>query len=174
VLAVTSLALTGALFARDRQNAASASGSRANARQDDLALATLQSLSRTLRLDVALARSGLGRLGLGRLDVHAVESTVVAPLGGTLERLHGEWTLALDGGFACLTWHAGHTTTAARGVCSDNTPLVVAPTISIGQFRAAERRAARMERVAAEAAGLVAVPGAPRASDPVLTAHVAR
>ena len=176
ILAAGSLVLTGALFARDRQNAAGSTASRANAGQDALALATLHSLARSLRLDAGLRAAGASWLLAA--DVHVVETRIVAPLGGTLERQRHQWTLALAGGFACLTWQPGPAwgaATTARGVCSDNTPLVLAPPVSAARFSLAVHGAARAERAAANAAAesvLSTEPTAARGS--VLATHVTR
>jgi hypothetical protein len=148
------LTLTGLLVARDRQNADAATGSVGNAGQDAVALATLNTLVRTLDLDAAVRLAGVQ--GLRAIALHDVTTLVVTPLGGTMEPAVGQWTLALGGGFACLTWHgvtaAAGAATAARGECASNPPLVATTAVSPTRFLFAERLVAQRERAAVAAA----------------------
>lgn len=157
LVVVFSLSLTGFLFFRDRQNAAAATGSRTNSAQDAIALATLSVFARTIVLDASLRRAGI--MGLRSIAQREFESLIVAPLGGALEFGAHQWTLAIDGGWACLTWlqgaHAGMATTRL-GVCTDNSPLVATATVTPQQFTGAEHLVARVHRAALYAAEVAA------------------
>jgi hypothetical protein len=137
---IFSLALTGFLFFRDRQNAEAATGSRVNAPQDALALATLSRLARTLDLDASMRHTGV--LGLRSIALHDFQSLVVGPLGGALDRGVGQWTLALDGGWGCLRWLHGRdnagSAIASLGVCSDDAPLFLTQSVTRAQFTRVE------------------------------------
>jgi len=176
-----SLSLTGFLFLRDRQNAEAATGSRTNAAQDAAALATLAIFARTINLDASLRRAGV--VGLRSIAQREFESLIVAPLGGALEFGAHQWSLALDGGWACLIWLQGARTgmvVARLGVCTDNAPLVASPTLTPRQFTGAEQLVVREHRAALYAAEVAAAISStaqgynPRFSLPALTTRFAR
>jgi hypothetical protein len=156
VLAVVALAgamtLTGALFFRDRQNSALASSSLANAAQDEVAYVTLSRLSTSIELANAFQRTGV--LGMRQLAVHSLRSLVVAPLGGTLSVAPAGWTLALGGGWACLTWaHVqAHWTVpvVSRGVCGQ-AQIQVTQTVPRGAYAIALTNDVRSQRAAIDA-----------------------
>lgn len=158
IVVVAALSLTGFLSFRDRQNAAAATGSRANAAQDALAHAALQSFARTMDLDASLRGAGIE--GLRAIGEREFQSQLVAPLGGALEVGPGQWTLALNAGWACLTWLGGASgagmATTSLGVCNDNAPLVSTSSVTPQQFRAAESRMARQQLAAFDAADVAA------------------
>lgn len=158
LVVVFALSLTGFLFFRDRQNAAAATASRANAAQDALALASVQSFARAMDLDASMRRAGV--VGLRAIGVRDFQSLLVAPLGGALEVGPNQWTLALNGGWACLTWLAGRAdsgmATASLGECTDNAPIVSTSGVTPAQFRFAEARMAREQLAALDAAGVAA------------------
>jgi len=159
------LTFTWVLFARDRQNALAATGSRANAGQDALALASLERLAWEMDHDASLRRAGVQAVG-----VHEFQSELVAPLGGVLELGPHQWTLALNAGWACLTWlgqwPAAGMATAALGVCTDDAPLVDSPGVTPAQFRSAEAHASSSQVAVLDAAHVAAaIPStAPRGS----------
>jgi len=158
VVVACALSFTGVLFARDRQNALAAAGSRANAARDALALASLGSFARLMDLDASLRRAGI--VGLQAVGVHEFQSQLVGPLGGVLELGPRQWTLALNGGWACLTWlgpgAAARKATAALGVCTDNAPLVASSGVTPAQFRSAEARMSSSQVAALDAADVAA------------------
>jgi hypothetical protein len=155
---VLSLSLTAFLFFRDRQNAEAAAGSRANAFQDALAMSALSRLARTLDFDVSLRLEGV--LGLRSIALQDFQSLVVSPLGGALDRAVGRWTLALDGGWGCLTWLHGPSdagmATASRGVCSDDVPLLSTRGVTPAQLIRAESQVISRERAAIDAVAAAA------------------
>lgn len=151
------LALTGALFVRDRENAAAASSSRANTVRDKIAYASLARLSSSMLLGDSLSRSGV--LGLRQFDARDLRQNVVAPLGGTLTTSPGGWTLALGGGWSCLTWIHVEVhwivPDVSRGVCGQ-APIQVTPIVSPTVYALAIRRDERAQRAAMDAAYVVA------------------
>lgn len=158
LMVVFSLSLTGFLFFRDRQNAEAATGARSNAPQDALAMATLSRLAQTLDLDASMRLAGV--VGIRTFGLRDFQALVVGPLGGTLERGPGQWTLAMDGGWACLTWVQGRgdagMAVASLGVCTDNQPLLSTPGVTPAQFIRAEARVTTRERAAIDAADTAA------------------
>jgi hypothetical protein len=175
VMVVFSLSLTGVLFFRDRQNAEAATGSRTNAPQDALAMATLSRVAQTLDLDASMRLAGV--IGLRTIGLHDFETLVVSPLGGAVERGPQQWTLALDGGWGCLTWLQGRgalgMAVASLGVCTDNAPLLSTQGVTAAQFIHAEALVATRERAAIDAAHAARAiastsQGAPRFSIPSL------
>ena len=172
VVVASALCLTAFLFVRDRQNAAAATAARTNAPQDALALAAVQSLARTLNLDVSLRHAGVD--GLRAIAMRDFESLVVAPLGGSMQTAPGQWTVALNGGFACLSRVDGRgdqgMAIARLGVCTDDAPLVTTPPITAAEFRAAERAVVRDERAAVDAAYVAAaISSTAQGYDPVFS-----
>jgi hypothetical protein len=176
-----SLALTSFLFVRDRQNAAAATGARSNAGKDAMALASANALVKAFGIDAALRRDGV--VGLRAIVITDFETFVVAPLGGTIENGPHQWTVVLDGGFACLTWQRSPNegvVTARRGVCTDNIPLIASPPVAAATFERAEGAVIARERAVVDAslvAGAMASSSAgynPRFSLPVLAARFAR
>jgi hypothetical protein len=182
VVVAVSLALTGILFTRDRLNASAATGSSRNARQDAMALAAVRTVARTLDLDAAVRRSGV--VGLRVAALNDFRGMIVGRLGGVVETTPAQWTIGLDGGWACLSWRHGRSvsglTLATRGVCTDNAPLVATPSVTPARFAAAERRVATKEEAARDAALVAAAIASssqgynPRFSLPTLTARFAR
>lgn len=182
IVAVSSLALTGFLFFRDRENAAAATGSRTNAAQDALAVATLGRLAQAMDVDASMRLAGVD--GLRAIALADVRSIVVGPLGGAVETGPNQWTLALDGGWACLTWHPGPSdapaATVRLGVCTDDAPLVSTSSVSVAQWRGSESAMAVRERAAVDAADAAAgfsstsVGYNPRFSLPVLSTRFAQ
>jgi hypothetical protein len=150
---IVSLSLTSFLFLRDRQNAEAATGSRANAPQDALAVAALSRLARLLDLDASVRPAGV--LGLRSIALFDFQSLVVGPLGGALDRGAGRWTLALDGGWGCLTWLQGRgdagMAVASRGVCSDDVPLLSTQGVTPLRFSHAQAKVVAQERAAVDA-----------------------
>ncbi len=182
IIAVFSLALTGFLFFRDRENAAAATGSRTNAAQDVLAVATLSRLAQAMDVDASMRLAGVD--GLRAIALADFHSLVVGPLGGAVETGPNQWTLALDGGWACLTWHQGRGDDAAAtvrlGVCTDDAPLVSTASVTLGQWRDAVAAMASRERAAVDAADAAAAFSStsvgynPRFSLPVLSTRFAQ
>jgi hypothetical protein len=182
VVVVFSLSLTGFAFVRDRQNADAATGSRTNAARDALALATLYRFAQLLDLDASMRLGGV--IGLQPIAQHDFQALVVGPLGGTLEIAPHQWSLALNGGWACLTWSRGHgavgMASTALGVCTDDAPLVSTSGVTAAQFQHAEAMVARAERAAIDAADAAAAMSStsqgydPRFSMPALTSRFAR
>jgi hypothetical protein len=158
VMVAFSLSLTGFLFFRDRQNAEAATGDRTNAPHDALAMATLSRLAQTLDLDASMRLAGV--VGLRTIGLHDFQTLVVNPLGGAVERGPAQWTLALDGGWGCLTWLQGRgdlgMAVASLGVCTDNAPLLTTQGVTAAQFIHAEALVATRERAAIDAAGAAA------------------
>jgi hypothetical protein len=161
VLAIVALAgamtLTAALFLRDRQNTALASSSLANAEQDEVAYVTLSRLSSSIVLANEFQRAGV--VGMRQLAVHSLRSLVVTPLGGTLNVAPGGWTLALGGGWACLTWARTDlhwvVPMVSRGVCGQ-AQIQVTPTVPRGAFAIALTNDVRSQRAASDAAYVAA------------------
>jgi hypothetical protein len=182
IVAVFSLALTGFLFLRDRENAAAATSSRTNAPKDALAVATLGRLAQTMNVDASMRLAGVdGLRAIALADFHAL---VVAPLGGAIGTGPNQWTLALDGGWACLTWHQSgaeaNAATVRLGECTDDAPLVSTVGVTMLQWRTAEAAMAGRERAAFDAADAAAAFSStsvgynPRFSLPVLSTRFAQ
>jgi hypothetical protein len=181
LVVIALLSGTAVSFFRDRMNAAAATSARSNAAQDALALAAATTLVHAFDLDASLRRAGV--VGLRSIVISDFGSMVVAPLGGVIENGRHQWSLALDGGFACLTWKTGPDqgeVTAGRGLCSDNTPLITTPAVSARAFLRAERYVGAREQAAVEAAiaaGALASSSSgysPRFSLPVLATRFLR
>ena len=170
VSVVSALALTGLLALQDRENAAAASPARANAARDALAYAGLMQVSRTVELAAALQRDGvLGLQGIGLRDFQAV---VVGRLGGTIVATPGQWTLALGGGWACLTWPPSigvRAPVVSRGVCS-GAPIVVTPAVSAAALARAVRCTERRQQAALDAA-VAAVSLSTQGAEPRFSVH---
>ncbi len=156
VAVVVALALTVLLVLRDQQNEAAASTSRANAARDAAAVMTLQGISSILSVDAGMRDDGI--LGLRSIGVAALQSGLVTPLGGSLRISERQWTLALDGGWACLMWHRSNGTWATgvrRGVCP-NDVIVSTPVVTALELEQAQNAVAAAQRAALDAASVAA------------------
>jgi hypothetical protein len=162
IVIVAALSLTGYLFVRDRANDAAASSSRANAARDELAVKSLGLLSASLQLANTMERQGI--YGLRDLGLHDYLVNIIEPLGGSLITQHNQWTLALGGGWACLTWErnpGGWTwTKVTRGVCG-GAPIEATSAVSEGRVLIAIARTSKVEDAAVAAATAIddAAPG---------------
>ena len=149
---VSALALTGLLVFQDRENADAASSARANSARDAVAFESLQQVSHSIELASSLQRAGI--LGLERIGVRDFQSLVVSPLGGMVIATPSQWTLALGGGWACMSlaevagWRPPSVT---RGVCS-GAPIVRTPSVSAAALDGAIQRVERKQRAALDAA----------------------
>jgi hypothetical protein len=159
----SALALTGLLVFQDRLNASAASSSRANAARDAVAYESLQQVARSIDLADTMQRSGV--VGLLQITTRGYES-VVSRLGGAIIPSTGQWTLALDGGWACMSWPVGSTWRApsvARGICSGD-PIVRTPLVTSDAIAHAELRALRQQRAAIDGAFVAATIASPSSS----------
>lgn len=131
LVAVVALSLAGWLFVKDHANDAAASASPANAARDRLAVRSLNFMASSLQLANTMQRQGI--YGLRNLGLTYYLKDVISPLGGSLVTAQDQWTLALGGGWACLTWEhdpGGWTwTKVTRGVCP-GAPIEASPTVS--------------------------------------------
>jgi len=147
------LCLTAVLFVRDRQNAAAASPAASNAARDEVAVATLLGVSRSLVVAHDLELRGI--LGMREISLVGFRAAVVGPLGGSLFTAPGAWTLAFGGGWACLHFATLDARRVAlevlRGVCP-GTPIESTPGVSTAELRVALRHAAQLQRAALDAA----------------------
>lgn len=176
---VSALALTGLLAFQDHENADAASPARANATRDAIAYDSLQQISRSIELAGALQR--LGVLGLERIGIRDFQSVVVSRLGGTIVTTPGQWTLALGGGWACLSWPktSWREPSVSRGVCS-GAPIVRTPSVSAAALARVVQCTERRQRAALDAALVAATISttakgfAPRFSATSLAVHVDR
>jgi hypothetical protein len=149
---VSALALTGLLAFQDRENADAASPARANTARDAIAYESLQQVSRSTALASSLQRVGI--LGLQSIGIRDFQSVVVSQLGGTIAATPDQWTLALGGGWACLSWPQGSSWRApsvSRGVCS-GAPIVRTPSVSAAALARAVQCTERQQRAALDAA----------------------
>jgi hypothetical protein len=162
VVAVVALSLTGWLYAQDRANDAAASSSRVNAQRDKVAVKSLDLMASALQLANSMQRQGI--YGLRDLGLHDYLTNVITPLDGSLVTARNGWTLALDGGWACLTWETnpgGSTWTAVtRGICA-GAPIEATPTVSEARVLVAVARTSKVEGAAVVAATAIgdAAPG---------------
>jgi hypothetical protein len=162
MIAIVAISLTGWLFVKDRATDAAASSSRANAKRDELAVKSLNLIATSLELANAMERQGI--YGLRDLGLRDYLADVITPLGGTLITAHNAWTLALGGGWACLTWEhnpGGATwSTVTRGVCA-GTAIEATPRVSKGRVFLALARTSKAEDAAVVAATAIgnAAPG---------------
>jgi hypothetical protein len=163
---VSALALTGMLVFQDRENADAASSARANTARDAVAFESLQQVSGSIVLASSLRRAGI--LGLQRIGVRDFQSLVVGPLGGIVVATPSQWTLALGGGWACMSlaqvkgWRPPSVT---RGVCS-GAPIVRTPSVSAAALDGAVQHIERQQRAALDAALVAAaIPSTSRGSD---------
>lgn len=150
---VCALALTGALFNLDRENVADASSSPANAARDSMARTALSILAVSYTRADQFHREGV--LGLRQVATHELRALVVNPLGGTFYASPTSWTLALNGGWACLsllrTERRLFVPEVSRGVCGD-TVIQATPSVSTLEFRRAMRQALLAQRASLDAA----------------------
>lgn len=131
VVAAAALSLSGWLFVKDHAIDAAASSSPANATRDELAVRSLTFMASSLQLADTMQRQGI--YGLRSLGLNNYLSHVITPLGGSLVTARNNWTLALSGGWACLTFihdPGGWTfTKVTRGVCL-GAPIEASPIVS--------------------------------------------
>jgi len=153
VLVAAGLVLTGILVFRDRQNAAAASSSPANAARDAVALLSLERVSNALTLANHLERARV--FGLRQILLSDFRHALVGSLGGTLSTSGNQWTLALGGGWACLTWlHVdgqGFESHVTRGVCQ-SAQIQDTSAVPNDTFVLAATHETRLERAAVDAA----------------------
>jgi hypothetical protein len=152
---VSALALTGLLVFQDRQNADAASSARVNAARDAVAYESLEQVSRSIDLANTLQRSGVvGLLAITTTDFQSV----VSRLGGAILSTPGQWTVALGGGWACMSWPPASTWSApsvARGVCG-GVPIVRTQSVSAAALERALLGTQRQQRAAVDGAFVTA------------------
>lgn len=153
LVAVLALGLTSALMIVNHENALAASAAAANAQRDALAVVSLNHVSQSIVLADDFEHVGV--YGYRAIDVRSFRSLVVAPLGATLVSHDGTWSLALDGGWACMRLEAhgqplSHPT-ITRGVCG-GAPIDATPTVSLASVTKALARADGAQRAALDAA----------------------
>lgn len=150
---VAAIVLTSWLVIRDRDNAAAASSSSANTARDELAVKSLRLMAGSLDLGETMQHRGV--FGLGGIGLHASMKNIVRPFGGTLTKSQSGWTLALGGGWACLSWVRAQNgwdwTRVARGICP-SAPINATPVVSSAQVLVAIAYASRVQRAAVAAA----------------------
>lgn len=165
LIAAAALVLTGWLFLKDRATDAAASPSPANATRDQLAVRSLNMLASSLLLADSMQRQGI--YGLRDLGLNDYLTNVITPLGGSLITARDSWTLALGGGWACLTWEhdpGGWTwTKVTRGVCN-GAAIEASPTVSKARAFLAIARTSKDDNAAVVAATAIgnAAPGVRR------------
>lgn len=142
------VALTAVLVVQDRSNSSAASSSKANAARDAYAVESLREVAKSM--EYASLMASFGVVGLRDLSLNTYLDNAVSPLGGTLTLATGGWTLALGGGWACLTWTreaTARTWHVHRGICP-GAPIDATPAVTVGQVRAALRRTSALEHAA--------------------------
>ncbi len=163
--------LTAVLVVQDRSNTNAADSSRANAARDAAAVQGLKQVGRTIAYANVMASQGV--VGLRTIGLDTTLDDLVSPLGGTLTLATGGWTLALGGGWACMTWmrHGGvREWRVRRGICP-GAPIDATQPVAPSALRAALRRTEALERAALVAAfAAAASPGARRSVTELLAA----
>jgi hypothetical protein len=145
--------LTSWLVVRDRTNAAEASSSPANAARDELAVKSMRLMAGSLDLGETMQHRGV--FGFGGIGVHDSLKNIIEPFGGTLTRSRVGWTLALGGGWACLSWvrapNGWDWTRVTRGICS-SAPINATPEVSSAEVLLAIAHASQVQGAAVAAA----------------------